>query len=159
MNTLRAEVEDFLFHEAELLDAWKLDDWFRLFAEGGCYFVPPTDKPEASHHDALFIIADDYVRLRERVIRIKDPNCHAEYPPSRTRRMIANVRARTAPGGVEARANFVVYRHRRDGDMRVFTGEYRYFLERTTKGLRIRERRAVLDGHELGQMGSVSFIL
>ena len=60
---------------------------------------------------------------------------------------------------VEARANFVVYRHRRDGDMRVFTGEYRYFLERTTKGLRIRERRAVLDGHELGQMGSVSFIL
>ena len=39
MNTLRAEIEEFLFREAELLDGWKLDDWFALFAEGGCYYV------------------------------------------------------------------------------------------------------------------------
>ena len=24
----RAEVEDFLYHEADLLDRWRLDDWF-----------------------------------------------------------------------------------------------------------------------------------
>ena len=40
----------------------------------------------------LFIIADDMVRLKERIIRLKDPNCHAEYPPSHTRRLITNVR-------------------------------------------------------------------
>ena len=62
MTDLRREVEDFLFHEAGLLDAWKLDDWFALFVEGGCYYVPPTDRPEASHHDALFVIADDLHR-------------------------------------------------------------------------------------------------
>ena len=155
----RAEIEDFLFREAELLDAWKLDDWLALFTETGAYYVPPTDRPEASHHDTLFIIADDIVRLRERIIRLKDPNCHAEFPPSRTRRLIGNARVSDAGGAISARANFIVYRHRRGGDTRVFTGEYRYLLERRGETLKIAERRAVLDGHELGQMGGVSFIL
>mgnify|MGYP003332689723 FL=1 len=159
MTDLRREVEDFLFHEAGLLDAWKLDDWFALFVEGGCYYVPPTDRPEASHHDALFVIADDYTRLRERILRLKDPNCHAEYPPSRTRRLVTNVRAAEQANQITTRANFAVFRHRRDSDVRTFTGEYRYILERSGGVLRIRERRAVLDGHELGQMGAVSFIL
>ena len=88
----RAEVEDFLFREADLLDNWKLDEWLGLMTEDAAYYVPPNDKPDADHRFTLFIIADDIVRLRERVIRLKDPNCHAEYPPSRTRRLITNVR-------------------------------------------------------------------
>ncbi len=160
----RQLVEGFLFHEAELLDAWRLDDWLALFDEEGRYQVPPTDKPEASHLDTLFIIADDYTRLRERIIRLKDPNCHAEFPPSRTRRLITNIRIDKPDGDVYGvRANFAVYRHRRDGDVRVFTGEYRHklkFQERVLKRtLKIVERRAILDAHELGAMGAVSFIL
>ena len=155
----RAEIEDFLFHEAELLDAWRLDDWLALFAENGAYYVPPTDRPEASHHDTLFIIADDFTRLRERIIRLKDPGCHAEFPPSRTRRLVTNVRVQRDGDGIGARANFVVFRHRRDSDVRTYSGEYRYRLARRGDGLSIVERRAILDGHELGQMGAVSFIL
>lgn len=160
MIALRSEIEDFLYREAELLDAWKLDEWLALFAENGSYYVPPTDKPEASHHDTLFIIADNFTRLRERVIRLKDPNCHAEYPPSRTRRMITNVRVETQPEGrLSVRANFVISRHRRDSDVRSYSGEYRNILTRRAVGLAIIERRAILDGHELGQMGAISFIL
>ncbi len=156
----RQDVEDFLFQEAELLDAWKLDEWRDLLDENASYYVPATDKPEASHEDTLFIIADDIVRLRERIIRLKDPACHAEYPPSRTRRMIANVRLGAERDGlVSARANFIVHRYRRNADMRVFTGEVRYILRTTGAGLKIVERRAVLDAAELGAMGSVSFIL
>ena len=88
----RPEVEDFLYREAELLDAWRLDDWAAMLDEEATYYVPPTDKPEADHGDALFIVADDAVRLRERILRLKDPACHVEYPPSRTRRLISNVR-------------------------------------------------------------------
>ena len=29
----RAEVEDLLYHEADLLDSWKLDDWLALMTE------------------------------------------------------------------------------------------------------------------------------
>ena len=156
----RTEVEDLFFFEAELLDAWRLDEWLHLLTVDASYYVPPTDKPDSSHSDHLFIVADDMTRLRERVIRLNDPNCHAEYPPSRTRRFITNVRVRLNSGSrVEARANFIVHRNRRGGDTRVFTGEYRYILERVDGSLKIAERRAVLDAQELGAMGAVSFIL
>jgi hypothetical protein len=31
---LRAEIEEFLYMEAELLDEWRLDEWLELFEEG-----------------------------------------------------------------------------------------------------------------------------
>ena len=156
----REAVEDFLFHEAEILDAWRLDDWEALLDPQASYYVPPTDKPDSDHNETLFIIADDHVRLQERIVRLKDPACHVEFPPSRTRRMITNVRLGEMDGDVmPVKANFVVYRYRRNSDMRIFTGEYRYLLRHTGQGLKILERRAVLDAQELGPMGSVSFIL
>ena len=38
----RTEVEDLLFHEAELLDAWDLDTWLTLYTEDSRYVVPVT---------------------------------------------------------------------------------------------------------------------
>jgi p-cumate 2,3-dioxygenase beta subunit len=156
----RSEVEDLLFHEAELLDAWKLDEWLGLMTEDATYLVPPNDLPDADHRYTLFIIADDMVRLKERVIRLNDPNCHAEYPHSRTRRLISNVRVSDIDGDcATATANFIVYRHRRNEQPRVFAGYYRYRLRRVGTELKIVERRAVMDAEELGPLGGVSFIL
>ena len=156
----RAEVEDLFYHEAQLLDSWKLDEWLTLLTQDAGYYVPPTDKPDADHRYTLFIIADDPVRLRERIIRLKDPNCHAEYPPSRTRRLVTNVSISGVDGDtVSAEANFVVYRFRRDEDIRVFVGRYYYKVRREGGRLRIADRRAVLDAQELGLLGSVSFLL
>lgn len=156
----RAEVEDLFFHEAELLDDWKLDDWIGLLTEDANYYIPPNDKPDADARFTLFTIADDMVRLRERIIRLKDPNCHAEFPHSRTRRLIANVRVGEIDGDTAtAKANFLVYRHRRHEAPRVFAGHYIYKLRRVGSALKIAERRAVLDAEELGALGAVSFIL
>jgi p-cumate 2,3-dioxygenase subunit beta len=156
----RAEVEDLFYREAQLLDSWKLDEWLTLLTPDATYYVPPTDKPDADHRYTLFIIADDAVRLRERIIRLKDPNCHAEYPPSRTRRLITNVSVTGRDGDtVSAEANFVIYRFRREEDIRVFVGRYYYKFRRDGAGLKIAERRATLDAQELGLLGSVSFLL
>ena len=156
----RQEVEDFLYREADLLDNWKLDDWLALLTDDASYYVPPNDKPDADHRFTLFTVADDIVRLRERIIRLKDPNCHAEYPPSHTRRMISNVRITGIEGDViNVSANFAIFRHRRSEPARQFVGRYRHKLKRTDTGLKIAERRAILDAEELGPMGSVSFLL
>ena len=156
----RAEIEDLFYYEAELLDAWKLDDWLKLMADDGSYYVPPNDKPDADHRFTLFTIADDIVRLRERIIRLKDPNCHAEFPPSRTRRLITNVRITAIEGDTTtAAANFSIHRFRRGGAHQEFVGRYRYVLKRQHGMLKIAERRAILDAEELGMLGSVSFIL
>ncbi len=77
----RAEVEDLLYHEADLLDSWKLDDWLALMTDDATYYVPPNDKPDADHRYTLFTIADDIVRLRERIIRLKDPRIRRPLPP------------------------------------------------------------------------------
>lgn len=160
-DALRREVEWLFYREAELLDAWKLDDWRALLTDDASYYVPPNDKPYADHNNTLFIVADDSVRLHERIVRLKDPNCHSEYPPSRTRRIVANVRisASDIQGEWIARANFIVWRNRRGGDIRVFTGEYINRVVRVNGALKIHERRAILDAEELGAMGAVSFIL
>lgn len=156
----RAEVEDLLYLEAELLDAWKLDDWLALLTDDASYYIPPNDKPDADHRFTLFTVADDIVRLRERIIRLKDPNCHAEYPPSHTRRLITNVRITGVEGEtISVAANFAIYRYRRNEPAREFVGRYRYKLRHSNGALKIAERRAILDAEELGVLGSVSFLL
>ena len=43
---LKQQVEEFLYAEAALLDAWALDDWLLLFDEDAKYEVPCNDAPE-----------------------------------------------------------------------------------------------------------------
>jgi p-cumate 2,3-dioxygenase beta subunit len=154
----RQEVEDFLFEEAALLDAWKLDEWLTLLTDDAYYRVPSNDRPESDPRGTLFTVADDIARLRSRVTRLKDRNAHAEFPPSRTRRLITNVRiVEERPLRVEA--NFAVYRHRSNEDVRQYVGRYRYLLRRDGGKLKIAGREAILDAMELASLGTVSFIL
>jgi len=156
----RAEVEELLFHEAALLDDWRLDDWLALLTGDARYEVPSNDRPDADPENTLFTIADDIDRIRGRVTRLKDKNAHAEFPRSRTRHMISNVRIVGRNGSeMSVEANFVVYRFRRDQGVREYVGRYRYLLRVERDGLKIARRRAVLDAMELGSMGLVSFIL
>ena len=60
---------------------------------------------------------------------------------------------------VEVAANFVCYRYRRYERIREYVGAYRYILKRAGDSFRIKERRVLIDAHELGSLGSVSFIL
>ena len=54
-NLTRSEVEDFLYHEAALLDDWQLDDWLALYTADARYEVPATDLPrDASPDSSLF---------------------------------------------------------------------------------------------------------
>jgi p-cumate 2,3-dioxygenase beta subunit len=155
------EVESFLYHEAELLDAWKLPEWLQLLTEDCSYFVPSTDATDSTTPDrTVFIIADSYVQIQGRVERLESEMAFVERPRSRTRRLITNVRVRdNGSGEYEVLSNFAVYRYRR-GTSHLFTGEYRHLLIRTADGsFRIRERRATLDCEELRPQGKVSFIL
>ena len=157
--TSRAEVEDFLYHEAALLDEWRLDEWLALLTDDAKYRVPSNDAPTGDPANTLFLIADDIDRIRGRVARLKDPHAHAEFPHSRTRRLVTNVRVVENPGDLEVFANFAVYRMRRGGQESVFVGRYRYILRRVGGALRIALREAILDPEELGRLGAVSFIL
>jgi len=156
----RAEVEDFLYREADLLDEWRLDDWLALLAEDATYRVPSNDRPGADPRETLFTIADDMNRIRARVKRLKSAHAHAESPRSRTRRMIHNVRLHGQEGDLlRVSANFVVYRFRRLQPTREYVGRYDYALRLDGESFLIKDRRAVLDSTALAELGAVSFIL
>src|ERR1051325_11655684 len=110
--TLRAVVEEFLYHEAALLDAWRLDEWLALFTTDGRYLVPTTDLPDGDPKKDLVFIDDDMVRLRARVERLKSRHGHREYPSSRTRRFITNIIIKVTENGIVVTSSFLIYRFR-----------------------------------------------
>jgi p-cumate 2,3-dioxygenase beta subunit len=155
----RSEVEDFLFAEAALLDQWKLDEWVLLFTEDCTYIVPTTDLPEGDPRHDLVFIDDNLVRLQGRVRRLKSRSAHREFPKSRTRHFVTNVRIVDQVGGdALVEANFQVYRYK-EGNDEPFVGSYRYQLTRQDGRIMIRHKRATLDMENLRGQGAVSIIL
>ena len=155
------EVEDFLYAEAELLDDWRLEEWLDLFTEDCRYLVPPGDlPPDASPESNLFYIADDHTLLRERVKRLYKKNAHAEYPHSRTRHILSNIRIKSISedGEISVRCAFLTHRSRAEiVDTFIGTSEYR--LVRQDGKLRVREKRCRLDADNLRDQGRVSILL
>lgn len=154
------KVADFLHREAELLDEWRLAEWEDLLAADAVYEIPSNDCPDGTPRNSLFIIADDRERIHQRVLRISSPNCHAEYPRSRTQRMISNIRISKTEGSlVYVSANLVCYRFRRYQQSATYVGALRYVLRVTGGDFKIKQRRIQLASEELGALGAVSFIL
>ena len=156
---LEREVEGFIVREAAMLDEWRLDDWLALFTEDARYLVPATDLPAAEPKETLAIINDDMARLRGRVERLKSRHAHREFPWSRTRRFITNVRIEETIGEeIVVKASFLVYRIR-SGQVDPLIGSYVYTLRRLDGALRIAARKAVLDLEALRPHGTLSIIL
>jgi len=155
----RVEIEDFLYKEAALLDEWRIEEWFALFAEGATYEVPPTgESDEADPATSLFYIADDYVRLRERVTRLTKKEAHSEFPRSRLRHVIANVRVTAMTEGVaDVTCNFITYRAKR-GVVDTYYGQHFYRIDCSASPWKIRSKRSVLDMDQL-YPGKLSIIV
>lgn len=156
---LQREVEAFLFQEAALLDDWRLDEWVELFTDDARYVVPATDAREGDLRETLSIINDDMARLRGRVERLKSRHAHREFPWSRTRRLITNVRITEATQEeIRVTASFLVYRIR-SGHVDPLIGRYDYTLRRIDGGLKVAYRKATLDLEALHPHGTISIIL
>jgi len=156
---LEREVEDFIVREAALLDEWRLDEWLTLFTDDARYVVPSTDKPGGDPKETLGIINDDMARLRGRVERLKSRHAHREFPWSRTRRFISNMRIHEISADeIRANASFLVYRIR-SGQVDPLIGSYAYTLRRVDGTLKIAARKAVLDLEALRPHGTLSIIL
>jgi p-cumate 2,3-dioxygenase subunit beta len=155
----RPEAEDFLFKEAALLDAWRLEEWANLFTEDGEYLIPATDAPDGAPGTSLYLVYDDRHRLGERAKRLLKKTAHAEQPRSRTRHMSSNVMVAEAEGTVmPVFCNFVVFRSRME-KTDIYPGHAEYRLVRGSDGLRIRSKKAILDIDVLRPQGKVSIIL
>jgi p-cumate 2,3-dioxygenase beta subunit len=155
----RAAVEEFLFAEAALLDDWRLDEWFALFAEGATYHVPSSggrldDDPATE----LFYISDNYVRLRERIVRLNNQEAHAEHPRSIVQHMIGNVRIIERHNDeLVVECNFITHRSK-NAALDTFFGRSRYRLDCSGDPFRILSKRSQLASDVL-YPGKISIII
>ena len=155
----RSDVEEFLYCEAALLDEWRLEEWLDLFTIDCLYEIPALDLPDAVGLRTFGFVYDERTMLEQRVVRLKKPTAHSEYPHSRTRRLVTNVRILEHKADeIMVGANFAVYRLR-DGNDVCFVGRYEYLLREDSDRLRIRHRKAILDHSILDPHGKVSIIL
>jgi p-cumate 2,3-dioxygenase subunit beta len=155
-------IEQFLYHEVELLDDWLLTEWAELYTDDAVYEVasPNSSNPRtASPASSLFLVSDRKDRITGRATRLLKRTAHAEYPHSKTRHMVSNVRLVSTDGAeAKVRANFCVYRTKEDHTV-TYVGEYHYTLVDVDGKIRVRSKRSILDINNLYQQGRLTIIL
>jgi 3-phenylpropionate/cinnamic acid dioxygenase small subunit len=83
-------VEQFLYHEARLLDTKELEAWLELFTEDATYWLP-LEHGQKDPFDTSSLIYDDRTLLELRVKQARHPRAHARQPLARTVHQIGNV--------------------------------------------------------------------
>src|ERR1700688_247275 len=78
--------EQFLLHEARLLDDGKFDDWLALFTPDAWSWVP-SDPGHADPIEPLSLIYDARHLLEPRLRRLASPRMYSQEPRSRTSRI------------------------------------------------------------------------
>lgn len=155
----RAEIEDYLYEEAALLDEWRLEEWLDLFTLDCVYEIPAPETRGMDGGTVYALVHDRRPLLEQRVLRLKKPTAHAEYPHSRTRRLLTNVRVVSQDAeGIQVVANFAVYRSRFGNDV-VYVGHYEYLFVFEGDDLKIKRRRAIIEHDRLTPHGKISIIL
>ena len=124
------DVCTFLFHEAQLLNEGRYEDWLALLTEDVFYWVPARHgQQDAENEVSLF--ADTAAILRNRVERLRHPKLFSQQPPASTLRVIGNIQAGPAPeGGGElvVHSTFTMLEHRRTHAQRTFGGTMEHLL-------------------------------
>src|SRR5881409_1503981 len=153
----RSEVEQFLYHEAWLLDHGRLDEWLGLFTDDATYWIPL----QADQTDPLAtssIVYDDRRLLEVRVRQFQDPRAHARVPAPRTVHQIGNVRVLEADGpDARVGSTLVLVEYRRERQ-RVWGAVVEHRLRRTAQGLRIAAKRVDLVNSEAELDGVVCLL-
>ena len=160
---LKEEIEQFLYHEAELLDERRYEEWLALFAEDAQYFMPmrrnvPHDEPDREFTRAGYDVNwfdEGKDTLTRRVKQILTGIHWAEEPPSRVCHLISNVQvviaspAAPPPAEITVKSRFLIYRNRVETETDFLVGKREDLLRRVDGGWQIARRKIVLDQNVL----------
>jgi 3-phenylpropionate/cinnamic acid dioxygenase small subunit len=156
---LHREIEEFLYNEAELLDARRFDEWLTLFTDDARYWmpmrrnVPHDDREREFTREGADVNWFDEGKdtLGRRVAQIQTGIHWAEEPPSRICHMVSNVQIlRASPPEsatleVDVRCRFLVYRNRVETETDLLVGKREDVLRRVDGAWKIARRMVILD--------------
>ena len=163
MLLLKQDVEAFLFHEANLLDDRRYQDWLALLADDVRYWVPMRRNVKFGELEREYTREGEDINwfdegkptLTQRVNQILTGVHWAEEPLSRISHMVTNVEILEAwPTAADAatvalRCRFIIYRNRVETETDLLVGRREDTLRRVDGEWRIAQRKVYLDQNVL----------
>jgi len=162
--TLKQEIEEFLYLEADLLDGRKFREWLDLLAEDLVYFMPIRRNVKFGEHDerentrqgeGISWFDEDKWTVTKRVEQILTGVHYAEEPLSRVTHMVSNVRlldvkpSANDPSEVTVGSRFLVFQSRVEYENYTFIGRRTDTLRRHGDGWLIARRELILEQNVL----------
>jgi len=162
--TLKQQVEEFLYDEADLLDQRRFSEWLELLADDLVYYMPLRRNVAFGQHDAhentrlgedINWFEEDKWTLQKRVDQIMTGVHWAEEPMSRVCHMVSNIQlldatpSVQAPDEVTARSRFLVYQNRVEYESYFFVGKRTDVLRAVDGWWRLAKREIILDQNVL----------
>ncbi|OMI15260.1 3-phenylpropionate dioxygenase [Bradyrhizobium brasilense] len=157
---LKADVEDFYYHEADLLDDRRFRDWLELLTDDISYFMPirrnvkfgqQAARENTKRGEGISWFDEDKWTLTKRVEQILTGVHYAEEPLSRITHMVSNVQIKGARPDIEAAreldvtSRFLVYQNRVEYETYIFVGRRNDALRLTDTGWKIARREILLE--------------
>ena len=155
LRDLLADVSDFLYREADLLDERRYTEWLDLLAEDYRYSVPlrmnvpfsDVARNEATKVDTEVCWFDEpKATVENRVIQLLTGVHWAEEPVSRVSHLVTNLRlTRVQLPEVEVSSRFLVYRNRVSDETDILVGRRTDVLRQDGGDWKIARRTLLLD--------------
>jgi 3-phenylpropionate/cinnamic acid dioxygenase small subunit len=152
---LLAEVTDFLYREADLLDERRYGEWLRLLADDYQYSVPLrmnvrhddlAEREQTRPGQEICWFDEDKATAELRVAQLATGRHWAEEPVSRVSHLVTNVRLESCePPEVDVSCRFVVYRNRVADESDFLVGRRKDRLRRTGDRWQVCRRTLLLD--------------
>ena len=151
------KVDEFLYHEARLLDTGQLEAWLELFTEDATYWVP-LERGQRDPLETSSLIYDDRTLLELRVKQARHPRAHARLPLARTVHQVGNISvADKTENQVLVNSTLVVTEWRNE-KQRLWSGLVEHRLRRSGESWKIAHKRIDLVNSE-GELDGIAILL
>jgi 3-phenylpropionate/cinnamic acid dioxygenase small subunit len=149
-------VEQFLYHEARLLDTGQLEAWLDLFTDDATYWLP-LERDQKDPLETSSIIHDDRTLLELRVKQARHPRAHARQPLARTVHQVGNVIVTNGTDGeinVASTLQLIEFRNERQ---RIWGALVEHRLRRAGESFKIAHKRVDLVNSE-GELDGIAIL-
>lgn len=154
------------YDEAAILDELRFADWTEWLAKDVRYTAPQrltvslADQAQSIDRSVMHF-DEDYKMIAARVRRLHGNSAFAEDPPSRTRRLVTNVRVETTGSDKEYTVSsyFLLTRSRfQQSAMAVLSGERRDLIRDLGDRFELARRESIIDQSVLGMPNLAIFL-
>jgi benzoate/toluate 1,2-dioxygenase beta subunit len=138
-----SDFETFLFHEAELADEHRYEEWLSLWTDDAIYWVP-SDIDDTDPLRQVSLIYDNRAKLGDRIARLKSGTVLAQDSKPRMRRVISNLKiGPTSESQTKVESNFLLV-EARSGHQHIWCGRSIHTLREQNGELKLAQKKVLL---------------